>query len=114
MPAASGVPHSSRPRRVPAAERNAATGRLARCGTSHPKRLYGFAYLIYHAFMTIDWTGIYAQDKGLWVALDGDETTVISSGKTLKEALQKAHDKGYAEPIMSRVPERLEAYVGLL
>ena len=64
--------------------------------------------------MTTDWSGIYAQFKGLWVALEADETTVISSGKTLRDVLQKARDKGYAKPIMSRVPERLEPYIGLL
>jgi hypothetical protein len=67
----------------------------------------------YTPFMTIDWTSIYAKFKGTWVALQDDETTVITSGKTLTETLTKARGKGYAKPIMMRVPERLEPYVGL-
>lgn len=43
--------------------------------------------------MAIDWTHIYKKYKGLWVALKDDEVTVISSGKTLDEAAQKAEKK---------------------
>jgi predicted RNase H-like HicB family nuclease len=43
--------------------------------------------------MAKDWTKIYTKYKGLWVALAADEETVISSGKTAKEALEKAQRK---------------------
>lgn len=62
--------------------------------------------------MTIDWTNIYKKYKGLWVALQEDEETVIASGKTLKEAIEHAHQKGYKDPIVARVPEELNSYVG--
>ena len=39
--------------------------------------------------MAIDWTQIYEKYKGLWVALKDDEQTVISSGKTLREAVNR-------------------------
>lgn len=64
--------------------------------------------------MSKDWSKIYKKYKGLWVAFLDDEKTVVGSGKTLKEALSKAQKNGHSSPIMSRMPETLEAYVGSL
>ena len=62
--------------------------------------------------MAIDWTKIYKKYKGLWVALEDDEKTVISSGKTAREAWDKARKKGYEKPILSHMPDKLVTYVG--
>lgn len=62
--------------------------------------------------MAIDWTKIYKNYKGLWIALLDDEQTVVGSGKTLKDALQEARRKGHKDPILTRMPEELTAYVG--
>lgn len=62
--------------------------------------------------MAIDWTKIYQQYKGLWVALKDDEKTVVGSGKTAKEAWEEAQRKGYKKPILTRMPEELVTYVG--
>lgn len=62
--------------------------------------------------MAIDWTKIYKQYKGFWVALKEDEKTVLASGKTAKEAWMKAIEKGYKKPILMRMPEKLATYVG--
>jgi len=62
--------------------------------------------------MAIDWTKIYEEYKGLWVALMDDELTVVASGKTAKEAWEKARAKGYKKPILTRMPEKLVTYVG--
>ncbi len=62
--------------------------------------------------MAIDWTHIYKKYKGSWVALQSDEETVISSGKTAKEAWDKALKKGFKKPILTQMPERLIPYVG--
>lgn len=62
--------------------------------------------------MAIDWTNIYKKYKGLWVALKDDEVTVISSGKSAKEAWDKALKKGFKKPILTQMPERLIPYVG--
>lgn len=62
--------------------------------------------------MAIDWTKIYKKYKGLWVALKSDEKTVITSGKTAKEAWEKAQKKGFDKPILARMPDRLVSYVG--
>jgi hypothetical protein len=63
-------------------------------------------------FMAKDWTKIQKKYKGQWVALDKDEVTVISAAKKLKEALAKAHNKGFKEPIMTRMPEEIVTFVG--
>lgn len=62
--------------------------------------------------MAKDWTDIYRKHKGKWVALAKDEETVLASGKTLEQALSKAAKKGYSDPIMTRMPANLTAYVG--
>lgn len=63
--------------------------------------------------MPIEWTGIYRRFKGLWVALGDDEKTVFGSGKTAKEAFQKAQKKGCRMPILTHMPDRLGTYIGL-
>jgi hypothetical protein len=63
--------------------------------------------------MAIDWTKIYKKYKGLWVALKSDEKTVIASGKTFKEAADRAKEKGYKQPILTQMPEELTTFVGI-
>jgi len=60
----------------------------------------------------IDWTKIYKNYKGLWVALKDDEQTVISSGKTLKETAEKAKVKGFTKPIFMKVPQQVGYFAG--
>ncbi len=60
----------------------------------------------------IDWSGIYKNYKGLWVALAKDEQTVLASGKTAKEAWDRALKKGFKKPILTRMPTKLITYVG--
>ncbi|PIR91811.1 hypothetical protein COX74_02995 [bacterium (Candidatus Gribaldobacteria) CG_4_10_14_0_2_um_filter_41_16] len=62
--------------------------------------------------MAIDWTKIYKKYKGLWVALKKDEKTIVASGETIKEALEKAKARGYEKPIMFRVPTEIMPYIG--
>lgn len=62
--------------------------------------------------MAIDWTKIFQKYKGLWVALKDDEKTVISSGKTAKEAWGKAKKTGFEKPILFKVPTKIIPYVG--
>ncbi|MDO8650428.1 MAG: DUF5678 domain-containing protein [Candidatus Berkelbacteria bacterium] len=62
--------------------------------------------------MTTDWTDLYHQYRGQWVALKSDERTVVGSGATAQQALNKALANGVTEPILSKLPERLVAYVG--
>ncbi len=76
-------------------------------------------YLVYFLFcfviidlMSIDWTKISNKYKGLWVALKDDEATVIASGKTAREALEKAKLNGVKVPVLTRVPDMIIPYVG--
>lgn len=62
--------------------------------------------------MAIDWVKIYKKYKGSWVAFKKDEKTVIASGKTAKEAWEKAKKMGYEHPILTSMPEKLITYVG--
>ncbi len=62
--------------------------------------------------MAIDWTNLYKEYKGQWVALEQDERTVVSFGESAREAWEKATARGHANPILSRVPEDLVTYIG--
>lgn len=62
--------------------------------------------------MMTDWTDLYHKYRGQWVALRSDEKTVVGSGKTAKQAFDKAIAKGVVEPILTRLPDRLVPYVG--
>lgn len=62
----------------------------------------------------MNWEHIHKQYKGQWIALADDETTVISSGQTAKEALDAAREEGHDDPILTRVPSELVHVVGRL
>ena len=62
--------------------------------------------------MAIDWTHIYKKYKGLWVALKDDEKTVVASGTSVHEVVEKAKQQGFDDPILFRVPSEVVHYVG--
>lgn len=64
--------------------------------------------------MAINWTNIYKRYKGLWVSLKDDETTVIASGETVKEVMDKSQKKGFDKPILFKVPAKIIPYIGAL
>ncbi|OGI69170.1 hypothetical protein A3A09_00590 [Candidatus Nomurabacteria bacterium RIFCSPLOWO2_01_FULL_42_20] len=64
--------------------------------------------------MSKDWSKLYKKYKGLWVALAEDELTVLGVGKTVKEAVTKAKQKSSQTPILTRMPETLDAFAGSL
>ncbi len=68
--------------------------------------------LQYLCMKAIDWKEIYKEYRGMWVALDDDELTVIASGKTPLEALTAAQASGKEKPILAQMPEKLLTYVG--
>jgi hypothetical protein len=61
--------------------------------------------------MSKDWTHLYEQYRGKWVALADDETTVLAAGETAKEA-HRAALKHTPLPVLYRVPDTLEAFAG--
>lgn len=60
----------------------------------------------------IDWTKICKKYAGLWVGFKKDEKTVVASGKTAQEVVEKAAQRGYSKTILFRVPTKIVPYVG--
>ena len=64
----------------------------------------------------IDMTHIYGNRsyKGKWVAVENYQTNpkVVASGKTLKEAMEKAQQKGFELPLMMQVPKKILPFAG--
>lgn len=61
---------------------------------------------------SINWIEISKKYKGRWIALDKDETRVVSASTEAKTAYKTAQDKGVETPILFRVPEEAVNYVG--
>ncbi len=59
-----------------------------------------------------DWSKLYKQYRGQWVALNDDGVSVIASAPTLPELLQKAAKLGHAEPHVAKMPTDLRIFVG--
>lgn len=59
----------------------------------------------------VDWTKIYKKYKGMWVALEDDEVTVITAGKNAKKVWEEAK-KLYPKPILMQVPSKLMPFIG--
>ena len=59
-----------------------------------------------------DWSQLFANYRGQWVALADDEVTVLAAPATAKEALAASAAKGSPEPILYRVPDSLDTFVG--
>lgn len=64
--------------------------------------------------LPIDWSKIYNENKGKWVALDDDEITIISTGDSPKEVLEQASIKGKKNPTLMFMPKDLTAFSGLV
>ncbi len=62
--------------------------------------------------MSIDWTEIYNNHKGRRVALEDDAQTVVGSGQSAREALDRARANGCEQPILTRMPEETIPFVG--
>ena len=62
--------------------------------------------------MAINWTKNFKKYKGLWVAMKKDQVTVVASGKTAKEVLDAAREKGLSRPVLFKVPTQIIPYIG--
>jgi hypothetical protein len=62
--------------------------------------------------MAKDFSEIYKNYKGQWVALTGDEEKVVASGKKVSSVLDEAKTKGVRKPILFKVPTKVIPYVG--
>jgi hypothetical protein len=61
---------------------------------------------------TKDWAPLFANFRGQWVALADDEVTVLAAAPTAKGALAASALKGASSPILYRVPDTLDTFVG--
>ncbi len=59
-----------------------------------------------------DWSALFPRYRGQWVALGDDEVTVLAAAPTAKGALTASASKGEPKPILYRVPETLDTFVG--
>lgn len=60
----------------------------------------------------IDRRPLYKKYKGLWVSLEKDEVTVIASGKTIEEVMEKSRKKGFDKPILTHIPKKFTYFIG--
>ena len=60
----------------------------------------------------INWEKIREKYKGQWVALEDDEETVITSGQSVQDVLEKAKGRGHVEPIVVFMPRELVSFAG--
>ena len=59
-----------------------------------------------------DWSLLFANYRGQWVALADDEVTVLAAAPTAKGALAASTESGSPSPILYRVPDTLDTFVG--
>ena len=59
----------------------------------------------------IDLSKILGPYSDEWVALSFDGKKIVASGKTVKETLKKAKEKGEKSPILTKVPKEYGNYV---
>ena len=65
------------------------------------------------ALKSIDHTAIFRRYHGRWVILDASRESVLTTGKTLKQALATFHAHGTKEPFsVLKVPSKLAPFVG--
>ncbi|MBI2268028.1 MAG: hypothetical protein HYU80_01110 [Candidatus Blackburnbacteria bacterium] len=61
---------------------------------------------------TINWSKLFKQYVGMWVALAEDEKTVVAASKNAKAAFDEARKAELKVPIMLKVPEESIPYIG--
>jgi len=59
----------------------------------------------------MDFTKLYQQYRGLWVALSANEKKVIAKGKDAKLVVKKSRGKGIETPYLFKVPTKMISYV---
>jgi hypothetical protein len=62
--------------------------------------------------MARDWTDLYREYRGRWVALKDDHLTPVAGGRTRQEAREAAARLGYPQPFLVKMPADLKIFVG--
>ena len=60
---------------------------------------------------SLDFSKLFAEYKGLWVALTEDNQ-VIAANKSAQKAYAEAIKKGYSDPILFKVPTEDMPFIG--
>ena len=60
----------------------------------------------------LDWLKISEKYKGLWIALNEEESEVIAAAQEAQAVYEEAQKKGVKTPILFRVPEEAVNYIG--
>lgn len=59
-----------------------------------------------------DFTKMFLNYPGRWVALKQDESTVVAASRSASEAYKAAQLKGEKNPVLLKVPQKSAYYVG--
>jgi hypothetical protein len=59
----------------------------------------------------IDMTPIIKKYPGYFVALSYDRKKVLGKGHSPEEALKEAKEKGFKDPLLTRIPEENRSYL---
>jgi hypothetical protein len=59
-----------------------------------------------------DWSLLFANYRGQWVALADDEVTELAAAPTAKSALAESIARGVPSLLLYRVPDTLNTFVG--
>lgn len=59
----------------------------------------------------IDMTPIIKKYPGYFVALSYDRKKVLGKGRTPEETLKEAKEKGFNDPILTKIPEENRSYL---
>jgi Family of unknown function (DUF5678) len=63
------------------------------------------------AMKTLDEQLLSGLAPGTWAAISADQESVIASGRTMEEALERARQRGEKEPFILRVPSEESALI---
>ncbi len=62
----------------------------------------------------IDYSPIFKNYSGQWVALKSDEKTVVAASRSASKVFQEAKEEGVKEPILFKVPVKSVPYIGIV
>jgi hypothetical protein len=59
-----------------------------------------------------DWSKLYRQHRGQWVALADDRMTAVAHGGSRREVKEAAVKLGHSHPLVLKFPDELTTFAG--